>query len=71
MCHTQAPSGLLQRLSEFHQAWEKRVKVRISTFKSKHSPKAKIIDALLIPVPVMDLVNPRDDGSHDDLTQWI
>ena len=33
---------------------------------SKHSPKAKIIDALLIPVPVMNLVNPRDDGSHDD-----
>ena len=66
MCHIQAPSGLLQRLSEFHPAWEKRVKVRIPI--SKHSPEAKIIDALLIPVPVMNLVNPGDDGSHDDTT---
>ena len=31
-------------------------------------PEAEIVDALLVPVPVVDLVHPGDDGSHPALS---
>ena len=31
-------------------------------------PEAEIVDALLVPVPVVDLVHPGDDGPHPALS---
>ena len=44
----------------------KVIKVDLARVMGNSVPEAKVVDALLVPVPVVDLVHPARHGSHGE-----